>query len=120
MKPSGLWYSVGTEWKDWCIAEDFGCHKLNAVYRLQVDESKLLRLMTVEAIRAFGKKYHCGTYGIDWYAIARKWSGIEIAPYQWECRLDYGVNWYYGWDVASGCLWAPDVLLGYEYLNGRG
>ena len=40
---------------------------------------------------------------IDWKKVASKYDGIEINPYQFEARYQY--LWYYGWDVASGCIW---------------
>ena len=46
----------------------------------------------------------------DWKLIAQEFDGIEIAPYQWEIRMDYNFFWYYGWDCASGCLWRPKNL----------
>lgn len=35
--------------------------------------------------------------------VAKDYDGIEIAPYQESLRYD--LEWYYGWDVASGCIW---------------
>ena len=31
-----------------------------------------------------------------------------ITPYQWELRFE--LDWYYGWDVASGCVWNLSVI----------
>jgi len=38
--------------------------------------------------------------------VSKEYDGIEIAPYQWDARLS--LIWYYGWDVASGCIWNLD------------
>ena len=38
-----------------------------------------------------------------WYCHGDKYDGIEINPYQFEARYQY--TWYYGWDIASGCIW---------------
>jgi hypothetical protein len=35
--------------------------------------------------------------------LTDKYDGIEINPYQFEARYQY--LWYYGWDIASGCVW---------------
>ena len=115
-KPSGLWYSVGDEWKRWCEAEEFRTDTLAVVYRLIVDEGAILRLTTESEIRAFTARFRLRdtawqTWDINWPRIAREWAGIEIAPYQWGCRLDTGTRWYSGWDVASGCIWDSRALL---------
>jgi hypothetical protein len=47
-------------------------------------------------------------YYINWPKVAQDYSGIEICPYQWKFRLNY--MWYYGWDVASGCIWNQNAL----------
>ena len=38
----------------------------------------------------------------DWAKVASHYDGIEICPYI-ESRRN--MTWYYGWDVASGCVW---------------
>lgn len=43
--------------------------------------------------------------GIDWPRLAREYDGIEIPSYLWQFRLHPGFLWFYGWDVASGCIW---------------
>ena len=114
-KPVGLWYSVGNEWIEWCRIEEFYTQDPKFIYALAVDESKLLRLVSVLDILAFTAEFgdpH-DSYNIDWPAVAQRWGGIEIAPYQWELRLDRRTCWYYSWDVASGCLWEPSMLLSY-------
>ena len=40
---------------------------------------------------------------IDWKKVASKYDGIEIVPYQPKARMN--LLWYYGWDIASGCIW---------------
>ena len=43
---------------------------------------------------------------IDWRKVAKKYDGIEINPMIYELRM-MALSWYYGWDVASGCIWKP-------------
>ncbi len=45
---------------------------------------------------------------INWIEVANNYSGIEIAPCQFNCRRKY--FWYYAWDVASGCIWKEDAV----------
>jgi hypothetical protein len=42
---------------------------------------------------------------IDWPKVAEHYAGIEICPYLSNKRNDDDFFWYYGWDVASGCIW---------------
>ena len=42
---------------------------------------------------------------IDWPRVASDYAGIEICPYLSSKRMDEDSFWYYGWDVASGCVW---------------
>ncbi len=114
-KPEGLWYGVDASWLDWCVSEGFRSYKL--LYGLQLDLSSMLVLTTVDEVKAFAKKYAGALYPgsfvnyIDWAKVAKEFGGIEISPYQWDLRLS-DIRWYYGWDVASGCIWDPAVVRG--------
>ena len=44
---------------------------------------------------------------IDWPKVASSFCGIEICPYISEMRMERFTSWYYGWDIASGCIWSP-------------
>ena len=116
LKPRGLWISVeGPDsfgWKKWCESAEFELenlrHEIEIVFR---DDANILFLETEEDIVDFDKKfgeYTCGRRSCDWVAVARKYQGIVIAPYQWGLR--FNLRWYYGWDCASGCVWAMTAL----------
>lgn len=111
-KPTGLWYSApcGEDgWEHWCEAEDFGLGKHK--HLLEVDLSRVLVLRLSTDILCFHEKYGLDErYEVDWDAVAKKFSGIEIAPYQWSLRLDSKVSWYYPWDCASGCIWDLSIV----------
>lgn len=107
-KPLGFWYSVGREWDDWCASEDFAGPFAHETI-LTIDPSRVLMLRTEGDLRAFSAEYafHASDRwsmgrSIRWDVLARAFGGIEIAPYQVGCR---DLSWYYGWDVASGCIW---------------
>jgi len=112
-KPTGLWYSPSgpDDWKSWCEAEGFdGLGPFQ--YALTIDPAcTIIKLRTPDDIFCFNDQYSIelpyGIMEIDWKRVADDYDGIEIAPYQWKCRLDTRVFWYYGWDCASGCLWRP-------------
>lgn len=133
-KPRGLWYSCGRDWIMWCKGENFGLEHLEHTFIIDVDISKLLVLDSVKKIIDFNKKYGDEAEwrkevkiklpsvfnsklkaDINWQSVARDYSGIEICPYQWDLRME--LDWYYGWDVASGCIWAKDAVKNIQKLS---
>lgn len=129
-KPSGIWYGLSDSWIKWCISEQYGGIHEN-IYELKLDESQILKIGNLDEFKSFedefiykpehlrfpaafvANKFATDTMNrwlssIDFEKVAELYSGIEIAPYQWEKRLDS--KWYYGWDCASGCIWNPDAI----------
>ena len=111
-KPEGLWYSCGSAWDDWCKSEyPGGIRESDYIYRVVIDPSKMMIIRNAKDFLAFEKRYLVkGVLDdeIDWKAVARDYDGIEICPYQRKFRMDH--FWYYGWDVASGCIWGSGAL----------
>lgn len=123
-KPRGFWVSVKGEddWPTWCRSEGFGVDRLAVEHEVTLTpDANVLRLDSAGAMRDFHQEYAVETnferryprlsnesWPIDWRAVAAKYDGIIIAPYQWSCRLD--LSWYYGWDCASGCIWNLDAI----------
>jgi hypothetical protein len=76
----------------------------------------VLLIKNSEEMYQFHEKYKGDVYPgfpmvmIDWSKVAKDFDGIVITPYLWERRLDHHVNWYYGWDCASGCIWNTSVI----------
>ncbi len=82
---------------------------------MEIDESKILFINTKQKLIDFDRKYSTNinekinlSY-IDWESIEKKYSGIEISPYQYSLR--FSLFWYYGWDVSSGCIWNSDCII---------
>jgi hypothetical protein len=131
-KPSGLWLSVDGEydWYWWCRSENFPCGHLRYKVRLQREE-RLLWLTTPDELHAFTEKYSVDVteffhvdgkpdhnwYGhyINWCAVAIKYAGIVIAPYQWSLRMQY--MWYYPWDCASACIWDASCIRSFKRMR---
>jgi hypothetical protein len=117
-KPSGLWYGCGDAWIDWLKFEMPDWLSDGAyLYEIKLGPGMLF-LRTIEEILAFNKKFGvsgpAGRYerpesktDVDWRRVADRWSGIEICPYQYNLRMSPFAQWYYTWDVASGCIWGP-------------
>jgi len=107
-KPAGLWYACGDEWIEWTKSEmPEWLESSDYLYEVKLGDG-VLRITNAEEFEWLEQKYlRPGRYNdevIDWKAIQDDgYSGIEICPYQSHGR--YGSEWYYGWDVASGCIW---------------
>ena len=119
-KPEGLWYSCGESWKEWIEQEGLG-RRLDYKHRyeIQINKNTMYMIATLEELDAFHKRYKIrGKFGdpaIDWKAVQDDgYAGIEICPYQWKRRTAY--FWYYGWDVASGCIWDKSAIKGVDKL----
>jgi len=111
-KPIGFWYSVGCDWERWCATEEPDWLKGRFAHEVILDSEKMLYLRTPEDIDLFDEKYkfkddNIRGWTLDWARVATEYDGIEIAPYQWERRLERHCTWYYSWDCASGCIWRP-------------
>lgn len=116
-KPHGLWYGIGTSWMDFVKSELYDRDYGN-VFKIDIDESKMKIIRNYKELLEFEKEYSTDIEGmggfnkwsiyIDWVRVAEDYSGIEIAPYLYEARMKH--MWYYGWDVASGCIWGKGVI----------
>lgn len=118
-KPIGLWYSIGTEWVDW-VRSDMPSWEGENLYLLKINPKNMLLLDTEEKVRDFNITYGVASnypsqFDINWAEVAKKYSGIEINPYQYGLRYEY--LWYYGWDVASGCLWNNNALVSVQKIE---
>jgi hypothetical protein len=119
MKPSGLWYSCGSSWNDWCeleMPEEY-LKSMPYNYRIQVNLGAMRVIRNDDEFLDFEREYRTWRHGfmlIDWEAVARDYEGIEICPYLPNQRM--GSDWYYPWDVASGCIWGAGAFKSVERL----
>ena len=113
-KPRGLWYGVGPSWIDW-VRSEMPDWEVDNIFKIDVNQDMMLTITNSEELLAFKKKYGITTeyYNIiDWAKVASDYGGIEISPYNYKLRMEREVFWYYGWDVASGCVWNEGVITG--------
>lgn len=117
-KPKGLWYDLDRSWIRFVGKRMPGWWSKNGkhTYKVQVDLSKMIVIRNYKELVAFEKKYGTGSiaendFWIDWPKVARDYSGIEIATF---IRKADDRNWYYVWDVASGCIWEKSALKNVE------
>ena len=107
MKPNGFWYGFGNEWIDW-VRSEMPDWEGKYIYEVDIGNTNVLKIDTHFDLMKFHRKYAerknvAHDDMIDWIQVAKEYDGIEINPYQYEARNQY--MWYYGWDVASGCIW---------------
>lgn len=121
-KPRGFWVSVkgDDDWPSWCISENFHIKGLAAEHEVKLrSDANILVLPDVESMDRFTAQYGIVTpqsyvgeswnnVSIDWMKVASEYDGIIITPYHWERRLV--LDWYYGWDCASGCIWEMSAI----------
>jgi hypothetical protein len=120
-KPVGLWYACGLEWIEYALynAPDW---IYNNVYAVEVNLDAMLRVPQDMSIKDFTTEYRTysgprdGTNAIDWARVAEDYAGIEICPYQGEHRSSRANEWYYTWDVASGCVWGNAAVINIEKI----
>lgn len=122
-KPDGIWYSCDNAWAEWFQAEIGDVRpEYTHAYALRVDESQLWCVRNVRHFDALQRRFgvvshaHSDEVSISWPVLAGIAGGVEICPYLWDRRE---VDWYYPWDVASGCIWRGDIILGLEEVELR-
>ncbi len=110
-KPKGLWYECNKEWKQ--LIQSFFRSQVREYkhkYLLEVNLNRMCVIRTEKELLDFQSKYGVemswGT-GIKWEDVAKDYDGIEICPYQSDQRT---LDWYYIWDVASGCVWGSSAF----------
>jgi len=133
-KPIGLWYDCSGEWirhlrRATGMPQSY--YDAHHYYEVIPNFQRVLKIDTPEKFLAFEKQYGVARGDepnkyldaflkstdisrIDWPKVAMQYSGIEICPYQSQFRSvsdRRSHDWYAGWDVASGCIWAKDGLL---------
>ncbi|MBE5514408.1 hypothetical protein PROPHIGD108-1_7 [Mycobacterium phage prophi108-1] len=116
-KPVGFWVSVVGEddWATW-VSDNMDSARLAHVQRVTLaPDANILQLNNAYELDVFTKHNAVETeyerryarpfnkWPIDWRAVAENYDGIIIAPYTWSRRMS--LDWYYGWDCASGCIW---------------
>ena len=118
-KPNGLWYECqdgsSEPWKEFCeFGLSDGYNKYDDTYNvtLEGDGYYMLNIPNKEYFDKFVEMYGIPNPAmphlpkenlINWPKVAEHYSGIEICPHI-DKRKE--VTWYYGWDVASGCIWS--------------
>jgi len=112
-KPKGLWYACGGAWLKRTI-EIYGYVFSEYIHEIKINPSNMILIQNDEQMDSFNSDFSTSG-GINWEEVAKKYSGIEIC--RWlpkKHQPGEGYSWYYGWDVASGCIWDEDAARSIE------
>jgi len=112
-KPLGFWYEIDNSWEQWVSNEmpDWLTQRYPYKFRIEIDLTNILVIDTPEKFIKFheefsGREKPDDYYRqIDWPLVSQVYDGIEITRYFHQFRMEREYNWYYPWDVASGCIW---------------
>lgn len=135
-KPKGLWYGHNDSWIEWCSYEM--PHWLHPyIYEIIIDDDQVYKITNVKEFEAFEEEFAgipievgalfelelaslnldiLSNYYIDYAKLSEKYGGIEIIPYLYEKRYHRNSFWYYGWDVASGCVFKKSAIKEVRFL----
>jgi hypothetical protein len=111
MKPIGLWYGIGKSWIDF-VQSNMPERETEHVFKIDIDPINVLIIDNDKKFLDFSNQYkdpenegRFGNWKIDWPEVAKKYKGIEFPIYFSKYRSDSEHQWYYPWDVESGCIW---------------
>ena len=130
-KPKGLWYGCGGVWIEWLRKNPEMANMLkraNYLYEIKLGE-EVIQISNDDEFGDF-QSYHAFSLewapdiietAVDWKGLQEEeYNGIEICPYNPGRRSHYDSRWYYGWDVASGCIWNSAGISEVRLLAERG
>ena len=118
-KPKGLWYACGDEWAEFASGAGWKS-RYNHLYEVELKHYEILFIKTPEDFERFEQMYgekgndRFAVLSINWPKVAQDYAGIEICPYRNDKRMSS--DWYYGWDVASGCVWSSKGFAGVKEI----
>lgn len=106
-KPKGLWYGVGNSWTDWCKREmPHWIKEYN--HTIEIGLTNVWTISSCLDLLHFGLTFKArdeiGMPVINWNKVAKDWAGIEVTNIDEILKL-IPPNWFYGWDINSGCIW---------------
>jgi len=121
-KPKGLWYGCGDSWIAWIKNElPQKLEKANYLYEVKLGE-EIIQISNDDEFSNFQSEFGFEApdgVAINWKEIQeQEYNGIEICPYNWSQRMKS--DWYYPWDIASGCIWNPSGLSDIILLAEKG
>ena len=126
-KPNGFWYSFGDAWLYNVKNFYFGnWDRSKYAYKVKINPSTVLSIKTKDELDNFIDEYGTPDDSIDWGQVANDFDGIEFPTYDENnfrtLTVKTGQKKYmflYTMDIASGCIWNPDGVLGLKSFGER-
>jgi len=121
-KPKGLWIAKGKEWFD--IVSQMGTDSIKAgpyIYKVDIIEDYTVVLESEKQVMDFNFQYKINKVGndlnmfIDWPKVAKNFAGILIPDF--DPTLAERFEWYYTWDLSSGCYWRDWPIKKIEFVD---
>jgi hypothetical protein len=108
-KPEGLWFSLGMEWIEFLIGDEWGHNMRDRIddylYLINTNDSTILTLgkeNEEQFLNKYGIRNKYDNMDVDWSKVANDWDGIEIIINPRELNE----RWLWStWDIPSGCIW---------------
>ena len=120
-KPHGFWISPVTDgWRAWRESASWGIPDTEYVYRVTFAPNANLLTLTAGDVWDLHHQFPRGRMDEvmpfyphyerhpSWETIMERYDGVLIPEYHWQCRME--VDWYHGWDCASGCIWNLNAI----------
>ena len=112
-----LFFSYGTQWIDWCFANNFNSETYRFVYRAKIDMSHFVILESYADVRKFTTKYGVDipegfSWCIYWNRVKNDYSGFAIKNYR-DIFFEY-------MNTKRDFLFDPDMWIynmGYRYYR---
>lgn len=107
-KPTGLWFTVGSDGADvWKSIASGTRLKFKSELGLCLD--RIMQLSSVDQILALERTHGAGVspHGrgrLNRISIASQFDGIIVAAHTNDCRVLQKICWYHEWHCASGCV----------------
>lgn len=124
-KPQGLWVSLDDK-EDWISC----CERLRLPlgktyahrYRVRLRrDCQVLLLEDYEDLETFSELYPAfNPYDNSrfWREVAREFDGIIVSDAFYMPRgTPLSLDWFHAWDCASGCIWNPRAIEGFEDIR---
>jgi hypothetical protein len=122
MTPRGIWYGLGRSWIDW-VEKNMPEKQAEMIYEILFFENKILILNNEKDVMKFGQIYGDRfsedepVHSIRWNEVQEKYSGIQISNVDTTSDTANQNLWYASWDVASGCIWDPEIIWAYGRIK---
>ena len=109
-KPKGLWLGKGTDWLDFIEEQgmDSFISSYCSAFKVYLGND-ILVLKDFEDYHSFTLRYGVSKGKIDWKKVAKRYNGI-IAYDPIRFQFNEELEWVYGWDITSACIWSADGI----------